>query len=46
MLRLTAELTAKRSILTNAIEIAKEMTERITANEEKKNGLCIRYIML
>jgi hypothetical protein len=40
--QITAELVAKKSILSNAMDIAKEMTERITANEEKKSGLCIR----
>lgn len=41
-----AELTAKNSILTSAVKIANEMTERIAANEEKKSGLCIRSVLL
>jgi hypothetical protein len=39
-----AELTAKNTILTSAVKIANEMTERIAANEEKKSGLCIRSV--
>jgi hypothetical protein len=40
-----AELSAKNAVLTSAVKIANEMTERIAANEEKKSGLCIRLFM-
>lgn len=41
-----AELSAKNTILTSAVKIANEMTERIAANEEKKSGLCIRSVLV
>jgi uncharacterized coiled-coil protein SlyX len=39
---LSADLAAKKTVLSAAVDVVREMTERIQANEEKKNGLCIR----
>ena len=41
---MTAELTSKTTVLTSALEIAKEMSDRIKTNNLKKNGLCIRLL--
>ena len=43
--QLTAELTGKKAILSTAVEVVKDMSERIAANSEKKDGLCIRLVM-
>ena len=42
--QLTAELTGKKAILSTAVEVVKDMSERIAANSEKKDGLCIRLV--
>ena len=42
--QMTAELTSKTTVLTSALEIAKEMSDRIKTNNLKKNGLCIRLL--
>ena len=42
--QLAAELSGKKTVLTSALEIAKEMAIRITGNNLKKNGLCIRLL--
>lgn len=43
--QLSSELSGKRAILSTATEVVREMTERIAANAEKKNGLCIRSVL-
>ena len=39
-----AEIASKKTVLSSALEIAKEMRERILVNNSKKSGLCIRCL--
>jgi hypothetical protein len=42
--QITSEIASKKWALSSALEIAKEMKERITVNNSKKSGLCIRCL--
>jgi hypothetical protein len=42
--QITAEIASKNFVLTSALDVAKEMKERIIANNSKKSGLCIRCL--
>ena len=42
--QITAEIASKNFVLSSALEVAKEMRERIIANNSKKSGLCIRCL--